>query len=284
MTTETLSTILRSPKTIAQRCNEEIDLSQIVWASIAAVALGAALFGASVGAFRGGWQMVFAAVKMPAALLLTLLIVAPAVSALRIESGVRSSIRSTLVLMMAAGARCSMALFAFAVPLWLAIDLGASYDLLRLFATLACAIAGAAGVSIMWYGVGLQHRGAFAAMLVVTAITAAQSTWILRPYLGDPKDQQVPFVVNRTEGGLGGALLKSFVVILIRSGQLTRFTYAVLRNPLVPMVAVAIVPYQMHPMAFGNYFSGVPDLVPLYFNTCAWWVLCQLNGPNSLGA
>jgi hypothetical protein len=204
--------LVRHPEEVLRRCREPGAQAAIARTALVMIALGGALFGAAVGSFRGGGQIFFSAVKIPAATLATLAICGPGFAALAAAYGRHWTLRETLALALAAGARSSLVLFALAPALWLAIDLGASYDHARLGAALAYALAGFSALVFLLRGLGdAPGRTATAASFVVLfAIVGSQTAWLLRPYLGDPRDGEVPlFAHGRREGGLGGALERS---------------------------------------------------------------------------
>jgi hypothetical protein len=85
------------------------------------------------------------------------------------------------------------------------IDLGGSYDFIRLTAVAAYALAGLSGFAFLLRALGPAPGRAAAALsfALLFLVSGAQSTWLLRPYLGDPVDAQVPlFAQGRREGGL----------------------------------------------------------------------------------
>ena len=72
MSAAVLSRLLRAPGEIAASCREDRDIRAISLTSLAAIALGAAAFGGVLGSFRGGAQIVYAAVKVPLSVMATL--------------------------------------------------------------------------------------------------------------------------------------------------------------------------------------------------------------------
>ncbi len=78
MSAQTINQLLRDPAEVARRCEEDDGLRDLVQTSLAVLAFGGAAFGAVLGTFRGDVQIVFAATKVPLALLAALLVSAPA--------------------------------------------------------------------------------------------------------------------------------------------------------------------------------------------------------------
>lgn len=217
----TISRLLRSPREVATDCHEDRSSTSLAAISLACLFLGAAAFGAAVGSQRGGHQIGMAAAKMPVALLGALVVACPAFFALAAVFGRPMSAKAITALALASGARGALVLLACAPPLWLAIDLGLSYDATKLAAVLAYGAAGVTALSLFVRGLG-EGRGRGVIVLssmVVLLLAGAQTAWTLRPFLGDPADREVPrFVHDRVEGGLGGALAKSVGAVFPRWG------------------------------------------------------------------
>src|SRR5208282_2676357 len=98
------------------------------------------------------------------------------------------SVRSVLSLMLVAGARFALVLLAATPALWLAINLGASYDLSKLAAALAYALAGLAALMLLIRGLGdgPGKLPTVALFIGIFLLVGAQTSWMLRPYLGTP--------------------------------------------------------------------------------------------------
>jgi hypothetical protein len=107
--------------------------------------------------------------------------------------------------MLAAGARLSLVLLASTPFLWLLIDLGASYPLVKLVAALVYGLAGLAALGLLVKGLGAERgRAAIVTLFVGTfMLTGAQVAWVLRPYIGMPdRSHEVAFFTREREGGL----------------------------------------------------------------------------------
>lgn len=186
--------------------------------SIGAIVLGAAAFGGVLGAFRGGVQIAYAAVKLPLAVLATLVVCAPAFHALAASFGRAWPLRSVASLTLAAAGRCSLLLLAAAPVLWLLIDFGIGYHDAALVAALAYGGAGIAALSVVVRGLGKgPHRAlTTVSFVLVFFVVAGQTSWALRPYLVRPRTEAVPFLRDR-EG--------SFVESVLTSGRSTMGDY-----------------------------------------------------------
>jgi len=202
--------LLRNPREVARRCLEEEGLRPLALASLGAVAFGAAVFGGVVGSFRGGEQIVFAATKVPVALLGALVICIPAFHAIAAALGRAWPLRSVIALTLAAAGRASLVLLASAPMLWLAYDLGLGYHASALAATGAYGLAGLAALGVLIRGLG-RSKHAFTTAIAFVAVfmaAAGQTGWILRPYLVRPQSEEVPFL-REIEGGFADAVYRS---------------------------------------------------------------------------
>lgn len=201
--------ILRAPEVAIDACRDRRAQRGVASMCLLAIAGGGALFGAAVGSFRGGAQIPLAALKIPLATLVTMAVAGPALLALAAAFGRRWHLPESVALMLAAGGRSSLVLAALAPPLWLAIDMGLEYALIKLAATLAYALAGLSGLALLLRGLGGEpgRWGAAGSFVLVFMVAGAQTAWVLRPYLGDPRDREVPVLVaGRVEGGVWRSL------------------------------------------------------------------------------
>jgi hypothetical protein len=205
-----LNRLLRAPAEVAAACREDRDVREIAAASIASLALGAAVFGGTIGSFRGGVQILYAGLKLPVALLATLAVCAPAFHGLAAGLGRPLPMRTLLTLTLASAGRAALVLLALAPGLWLLFDLGIGYHSAALAAAFAYALAGVAALGILLRGLGdAPHRGLMAlAFGLVFFAVAGQSSWILRPYLVRPRATTVPLLRAR-EGSFADAVYQS---------------------------------------------------------------------------
>jgi hypothetical protein len=204
-----ITALLREPDSILERCRTPSCQPEVARNALALLIVGAALFGAAVGSYRGGTQIALGALKLPLATLLTLSVCGPAFAALAAAFDRAWGLRATLAIVLAAGARFALVLGALSPPLWLAIDLGAPYHLTKIVASLAYGLAGLSALALLLraLGDGAGRAGAAIAFLAVYAVVGAQAAWLFRPYIGDPRDGDVPLLVlERKEGGVLRAL------------------------------------------------------------------------------
>jgi hypothetical protein len=205
------SRLLRTPADVARDCKDDRELSPIAASSIVAIVVGALLFGAAVGSWQGGWQIAFAAVKLTLVTIGTLVVCVPAFHAITAVFGRPWSLRATLSIMLVAGARFSLILLAATPVLWLTVNLGAPYHLVKLLAALAYALGGLAALGLLLrsLGRGADRLATVVAFVGVFLLVGAQAAWVMRPYLGDPSRGPVTFFTNQREGGVAYQLYVS---------------------------------------------------------------------------
>ncbi|MBX3249067.1 MAG: hypothetical protein KF901_17950 [Myxococcales bacterium] len=201
-----LATILRDPAGAARRCLDEDRLRSLTLAALLALAFGAVVFGAVVGSYRGGIQLLFAGVKFPLSMVAALVLSVPAFHGVAAALGRPVSLRAMITLALVAAGRAGLALLAFAPVLWLAMDLGVGYHGAALAAVLAYALAGVAALGVLLRGLRAgRHRITTGLAFVAIFLAASgQTSWILRPYLVRPQSAEVPFV-RSLEGDFLGA-------------------------------------------------------------------------------
>lgn len=206
-----LDEILRAPGDVAARCREDRDVKAVARTALLTLLVAAIAFGAAVGAWRGGLQIVFGAMKMPIGIVGTLALAAPAFYALAAVFGRAWPLRSVLSLVLSAGARFALVLLAMTPPLWLTINFGAPYEAIKLAATLAYGLAGLAGLEVLVRGLGDGPGGRTTITLFVGVflLIGAQNAWVLRPYLGTPGQTEVQLFTRAREGGLVVQLYRS---------------------------------------------------------------------------
>jgi hypothetical protein len=206
-----MNRLLRSPSEVAKDCCEDRDLTNVAASAIAAILVGALLFGAAVGSWRGGPQIAYAALKLPLVTVGTLVLCVPAFYAIAATFGRPGSLRSAVSIMLVAGARFSLVLLAAAPVVWLTVNLGASYDAVKLVAALAYALGGLAALGLILRALG-PGPGKIATVVTFVAVfllVGGQTAWILRPYLGTPGPGKVTLFTQKHEGGVAYQLCVS---------------------------------------------------------------------------
>jgi hypothetical protein len=204
--------LLRRLQQVVAQCWDDRDLRRLASLALLTIAVGGLFFGAAVGSYRGGQQILFAAVKIPLATMATLAVCGPAMVALAAAFERTWSFRTVLAIGLAASARASMVLLALAPVLWLIIDLGTPYHTVKLLAALAYAVGGLSALLVVLraLGPGRGRAGATLMLIGLFLLVGGQTGWLLRPYLGQPDHRVVPFLVSGPEdGGVVGALWES---------------------------------------------------------------------------
>lgn len=164
---------------------------------LAAVVVGAGLFGAVVGAHRGALQALYCAVKVPLILLVTLAVCAGPFVAFTRAAALPLRARGVIALALGSCARFALVLVGLAPFVWLMEGWSLGYHRVILAVVVACATAGAFAGRLLFTGLarsgpaGLRVGLAFVA---VFALTGAQTSWILRPYVVRPRTERIPFV------------------------------------------------------------------------------------------
>jgi hypothetical protein len=190
--------LLRDRALFLRRIEEEADPARLARALLAAIAVGAAVFGATLGSYRGGIQILFAAIKLPAVVLFTAAICTPGLNALaRVLCGA-ASFRRELTLLLGALALGCLLLAALSPVVFLAGRLDASYHQVTMIAVACCGIAGIPALLLLLRGlprgVGHKRTAVFGVLLALLALVGTQMSWTLRPFLLRPRTVGVPFV------------------------------------------------------------------------------------------
>jgi hypothetical protein len=210
---QTVENLLNDREAFTRRLHADERLAGVARVTIATIAGGGAVFGACIGAWRGGAQVLYAGIKLPLVLLLTASVCAPALTALNAALDRPASLRRDLALVLGALALGSLVLFACAPLVLLAVHLGVGYHALALVVSGCCAVAGITAVGFLSGGLIRSARAravpVIAALALVFALVGAQMSWTLRPYLVRPRTPEPPFV-RAVEGSLFDSVARSF--------------------------------------------------------------------------
>lgn len=176
--------VLRDPASLLDG-----ELAELAPRLLAITLLGAAVFGGVAGSYRGGVQLVFAALKMPLLLLIPLVVGLPAVRGL--FAGCGTEIRSDRLGMagLVAAARTSILAAAASPLLWLLYSLGIDYHLAVLALAVALVAVGLPGWSTLRLVLprSAQRRWlALTGSVAVLGLLAMQTGWVLRPFVARP--------------------------------------------------------------------------------------------------
>jgi hypothetical protein len=169
---------------------------------ITVIVLGAALYGAAMGWWRGPWQALFVAMKFPLILLLTALGNALLNAMLAPLLGLNISFRQSLLAILLSFAIIAAILGAFAPlaaflvwnapPMTPDVKNTATYGFIKLVHVAVIAFAGIAGNARLYQlltrlsGRERIARRVLFAWLAVNLFLGSQLTWIARPFIGAP--------------------------------------------------------------------------------------------------
>lgn len=169
--------------------------------------VGAAIFGAAIGAHHSLLQGVSAAVKMPFVLLVPPLIAAPAIHALAEALQLSLPPRRAAAAALVCVARIALFAAALAPVVWLASSLG-HYRWPVACATFFLGISGIQGAMVLARapaGSGMVRRfGMIAGATAIFGAVAAQTVWMLRPFVLRPELEVV--ALEHPDGDVFSAL------------------------------------------------------------------------------
>lgn len=190
---DSLSTLLRNPSELARDLVEGRRLPLHARAALLAIALGGAAFGAVVGSHRGGLQLAYAAIKLPATLLISLALTVPAIYGLSAAFDRRLPLGRISAAILASTARSALVLLAFAPAVALGIGLDFDYHDVALASTVAFGLAAVAGYVVLHRVLQGERTSLLALLLCISvqAIVTTQTAWVLRPWIVRPSSSVV---------------------------------------------------------------------------------------------
>ncbi|MBD1897885.1 actin-binding WH2 domain-containing protein [Coleofasciculus sp. FACHB-129] len=155
-----------------------------------------ALYGAIIGSFSGGLQMVASAIKLPALYLITLAICLPTLYFFDVITGSKRSFGQYLALLLASMSIIGVMLFSFA-PIILFFRLSINdYRFFQLLNVLVFTITGLIGINGFYRGMIFindqdsdnpkKRTGMIRGWLVLYGFVGSQLGWTLRPFFGTP--------------------------------------------------------------------------------------------------
>lgn len=181
--------VLRAPDRLVERHDQPAELVRLAPPLLGITAAGAAVFGLVVGTQHGGWQLLFAAAKMPVLFLAPPLLALPAAHALWRACGVDVSWRRLSVAALAAMARSAILAAALSPLLWLPFSLRVDYHLAVVLLAAAVLAVGLPGLWSFTRAVPTGGQRRWIAALgsaVVLGGVLAQTGWLLRPFVARP--------------------------------------------------------------------------------------------------
>jgi hypothetical protein len=191
--------LLTEPQALVERGQQSDAAAQsaLVRVLLLAILGGTAAFGAAVGFYRGGAQVLFAAIKLPLVVLLTAAVTTPALTALGVALGRPAGLRADLIRVLAALARGSLILAALAPLMLVATCVHLGYHAAVLLLVVCCGGAGVAGLPLLGRALWAEKQGRvllISTMLVVVGLAGTHTSWLFRPYLVRPRTTEVPFM------------------------------------------------------------------------------------------
>ena len=168
---------------------------------LGAIVVGGAFFGAVMGTYLvgvpGRWPLVlYAAIKVPALIMITTAVCVPAFFVLNTVLGLRDDFGRALRAVLAGQAGLVLALASLSPLTRVAYESGISHGGAQLFNAGLFAIATAAGQTVMLRHYrsifeaapdrAPRHRVMLWAWVAMYVFTGVQAGWILRPYIGAP--------------------------------------------------------------------------------------------------
>lgn len=182
-----IATLLRAPQEVVDA--PAADHATLVPRLLATTLVGAGVFGAVVGAYRGGIQVPYAAIKMPILFLAPVALGLPAVRALFAVDTEPASWRRLGMAGLVGMARAAVLAAAFSPVLWLYYSLGPDYHAAIL--VLAASLAAVALPGLTTLARALPRAGRRQVLATIGAVgilgmLTAQAGWVLRPFVARP--------------------------------------------------------------------------------------------------
>lgn len=181
--------LLRDPQDLVDDVDVEGGASRYGPGLLATTAVGGALLGGVVGAHHGGVQVLYAALKTPALLLLPPIVALPAVHAAWDLLGAEVPWRRVSAAALVGMARTAVLAAALGPLVWLGTSAGLGYhDAVLVFAG-ALVLAGLPGLLTVLRALPRPQdlpRFAVLGSLVVLGASFAQTGWLLRPFVARP--------------------------------------------------------------------------------------------------
>ncbi|MFT7521228.1 MAG: hypothetical protein ACI9MC_003379 [Kiritimatiellia bacterium] len=181
--------ILRDPTGLILDSETAEGVAKLAAPALLIAIAGTALLGVVCGTYRGGVQVLFVAIKMPALFLLPLLIALPAAHALYSACGVNLTWTRLSAAALVGVARTGVLAAAFSPVLWLYYSVHPGYHHSILVLAGAVTIVGLPGLVTLARALpkgGSLRIAATAGTILVIGMTMAQSGWLLRPFVTRP--------------------------------------------------------------------------------------------------
>lgn len=200
-----LAQLLYDRTVIFQRISEGENLRSLMVTFLGAGAVLTMLFGACLGGFAGGWQIVASAIKIPLLIFGTGLVCLPALFTFNVLLGSRLSFSQILAVLSIATFLLAAVLASLA-PIVLFFVISTREKGFVILLCVAClSVAGIFGVMLLWKAMGyltVRAGQVYDAKIIKTwtliyVFVGTQLSWLLRPFVGDSGE----FSLFRTVGG-----------------------------------------------------------------------------------
>jgi hypothetical protein len=200
--------LLKSPAEVRAAIESRTALAARTRTYVQVLVACTAVFGASLGFYRGGIQILFAAIKLPLVMLLMLAVAAPLLYAINRALERPADMAREVAQLVASLARGALVLAAELPLIWAAHAVGADYHRLILLTVLACSVAGVVSFWFLWKAISVTKLGrTFVALMVLATmgVVGAQASWLFRPFLVRPRATSVVFM-HPLEGSFSDAI------------------------------------------------------------------------------
>lgn len=198
--------LLRDRRQFLDEVRNRVKLESKMASLLVASSLLLAVYGAIIGSYGGGLQIVSSAIKLPALYLLTLLICMPTLFFFDILFGSKLDFKQYVTMALASVAVISVLLFSFAPVVLFSLISVEGYNFFLLLNVLVMAITGGVGVRLFYKGmVDMAGPEAFEQKLrrrllqgwvILYGLVGSQLGWTLRPFVGNEGE---PFQIFRPE-------------------------------------------------------------------------------------
>ncbi len=193
-----LTNFLRDRSQFLEEISKDVRLEKKIVALLICSSVFFAIYGAIMGSFAGGLQILSSAIKLPALYLLTLIICLPTLYFFDIISGSKRTFAQYLALLLASMSIISVMLFGFApVTLFFRISIN-DYVFFTLLNVAILAITGFIGINFFYKAMRsfdaqdseqAKYRASVVkGWLVLYAFVGSQLGWTLRPFFGSPSE------------------------------------------------------------------------------------------------
>jgi len=183
------SQVLRDPIEVVDRSEDREELMRITPMLLGIAVAGSMIFGLVVGSSRGGLQLVYAAVKMPALMWIPMALSLPAARALWMACELEVSTARVTLAGLVALARTAILAAAAGPMLWLFYSLSPGYHISVLALAASLGLVGLPGLGVVARAMPAGGRRRWlsgAGSMLILGLCFAQTGWLLRPFVARP--------------------------------------------------------------------------------------------------